>query len=51
MHIHLAIEVAHKVGYYVSAVKFGNFEWLMMYTGVTDQKCTKPVSLKQAKLP
>ena len=36
----------HKAWYYAGAVKVGHFEWLIMYTGVKGQKCTKPVSLR-----
>ena len=47
----LSIEVMHKAWHDASAVKVGHFEWLTMYTGVTGQKRTKPVSLKQATIP
>ena len=35
-----------KAWYNASAVKVSHFEWLIMYTGVMDQKPTKPISLK-----
>ena len=47
----VAIEVMHKAWHDASAVKVGHFEWLTMYTGVTGQKRTKPVSLKPATIP
>ena len=40
----------HKAWYYASTVIVGHFERLIMYTGVTGQKCAKPVSLKQATI-
>ena len=48
----ICIEVMHKAWHYASTyVKVGHFEWLTMYIGVTVQKHTKSVSLKQATMP
>ena len=47
----VTIEVMHKAWHYASTVKIGHCEWLTMYTGVTGQKRTKSVSLKQATIP